>query len=59
MLTTSAVVPALAFAASAAAYVWPNRLVDEIEHLMIDNAGYNNGGYGEFFPSLMTTLLLT
>jgi hypothetical protein len=47
MFTPVAVLPALALAASAAAYTWPNRLVDEVEHLLVDNAGYNNAGFGE------------
>lgn len=27
------------------AYVWPNHPMDELEHLLVDTAGFNNGAF--------------
>jgi hypothetical protein len=29
---------------SSATYTWPNYVMDELEHLLVDNGGFNDGG---------------
>lgn len=31
--------------AACATYTWPNHVMDELEHLLVDTEGFNDGGF--------------
>jgi hypothetical protein len=35
----------IAFIGVAKSYVWPNHRMDEVEHLLVDTGGFNDGGF--------------
>jgi hypothetical protein len=41
----AAILPALVLAASVTAYQYGDRKYEELEHLLVDNAGYNDAGF--------------